>query len=128
MLTALDQMPGGSVNPQQVVPHLTARDKGLRDAALWLVSRHGEWGEALTEHLRKSLGAASFSETQQLELTGLLTRFAGTSSVQKLLPGRSRATSRSCRVRRHWRDGSVGDQADALRMGHRPDCHPVEFE
>lgn len=85
VLTALDQMPGGSVNPQQVVPHLTSRDKGLRDAALWLVSRHGEWGEALTEHLRKSLGAASFSETQQLELTGLLTRFAGTSSVQKLL-------------------------------------------
>lgn len=85
VLTALDQMPGGSVNPQLVVPHLTSRDKGLRDAALWLVSRHGEWGEALTEHLRKSLGAASFSETQQLELTGLLTRFAGTSSVQKLL-------------------------------------------
>lgn len=85
VLIALDQMPGGSVRPQQVVPHLTATDRGLRDAALWLVSRHGEWGDSLTEHLRNSLDTASFSESQQQELTGLLTRFAGTSSVQKLL-------------------------------------------
>ncbi len=85
VLTALDQMPGGSVNPQLVVPHLTSRDKGLRDTALWLVSRHGEWGDSLTEHLRNSLDTASFSESLQQELTGLLTRFAGSSSVQKLL-------------------------------------------
>lgn len=84
-LIALDQMPGGKVSPEQVIPHLTSSDKGLREAALWLVTRHTEWGEALTDHLRKSLDVASLSDAQQEELTGLLTRFVGTASVQKLL-------------------------------------------
>ena len=44
-MIANDQMPGGQLDPQSVVPWLTSKEPELKQTALWLVGRHSEWGE-----------------------------------------------------------------------------------
>ncbi len=84
-LIALDQMPGGGLKPEQVVPLLTSENALLRETALWLVSRHGEWGDALGDYLRTQLARDGFREKEQRELKALLAQFAATPAVQQLL-------------------------------------------
>ena len=90
-LMALDQMPGGKLTPEQVVPLLTAEEAALRQTSLWLVGRHPEWGDALTQYLRDQLDRDSFREVEQSDLRGLLAQFAGTASVQQLLASHIKA-------------------------------------
>ena len=55
-MIALDQMPGGQLDPQKVVAELGAADSRIQDAAWWIVSRHPqEWGGLLADQLRKNL-------------------------------------------------------------------------
>jgi len=42
-LIALDQMDGGDLKASEVLRFLTASDKRLRDAAIWIYRRHPEW-------------------------------------------------------------------------------------
>jgi len=88
---ALDQMPGGGVTPQQIVPLLSSNDAALKETALWLVNRHGDWGDALTDYLREQLAHDGFREQEQQDLTSLLAQFAGTSGVQQLLASHIKA-------------------------------------
>ncbi len=90
-MIALDQMPGGGVTPQQIVPLLTEDAPTLRETALWLVARHGEWGDALADHLREQLARDGFREKEQQDLKSLLARFAGTPSVQQLMASHVKA-------------------------------------
>ncbi len=85
-MIALDQMPGGGLKPDQVVPLLSSNDPTLRETALWLVARHGDWGDALADFLRGQLNRdGGFREKEQEELRTLLARFAGTPGVQQLM-------------------------------------------
>lgn len=61
-LVALDQMPGGGVRSQEVIPFLNASDATLRDAAQWLVTRHPEWGAELSAWFREQLAALNAVE------------------------------------------------------------------
>jgi len=94
-LIALDQMPGGQLTPKQVVPLLTSEDAALRQTSLWLVGRHPEWGDALTQYLRDQLNRGSFREVEQSDLRSLLSQFAGTASVQQLLASHVKAGAAS---------------------------------
>lgn len=84
-MIALDQMPGGGLTPDWVVPLLASTDTALRDTALWLVNRHSEWGEALGAYLEQQLARNEWTETEQQSVEALLARFASTPSVQALL-------------------------------------------
>lgn len=84
-LIALDQMPGGGLTPDQVVPLLASTDNSLRDTALWLVNRHPEWGESLGAYLDQQLARQEWTEAEQQNLEALIARFASTPSVQALL-------------------------------------------
>ncbi len=84
-MIALDQMPGGGLKSGQVVPLLTADDLTLRETALWLVTRHTEWGDAVADHLREQLQRWGLREQEQQDLKSLLARFAATPSVQQLM-------------------------------------------
>ncbi len=90
---ANDQMPGGSINPQAVVPWLTSKEPLLRETASWLVSRHADWGDALAGYLSKRLGLETLSEQERAELTAQLAQFAGNSAIQELLATQVRADS-----------------------------------
>ncbi|WP_010583285.1 PVC-type heme-binding CxxCH protein [Schlesneria paludicola] len=82
---ANDQMPGGKVDPQQVVPWLTSKEPLLKETALWLVGRHADWGDALAGYLRFRLQSPGLSEDEQLELVRQLAQFAGDASIQQLI-------------------------------------------
>ena len=84
---ANDQRPGGTVDPQQVVPWLTSKEPLLRETGLWLVGRHAEWGDALANYLRQRLVAAVLTDQERAELVEQLAQFAGNAAIQELLSG-----------------------------------------
>ncbi|MEI8380102.1 MAG: PVC-type heme-binding CxxCH protein [Planctomycetota bacterium] len=89
-MVALDQMPGGRVEPTLVVGLLSSPDSSLRETALWLVGRHPEWGDALAGYLRQELARSKVSAENSEDLIKLLARFSGTSSVQELIASQLR--------------------------------------
>jgi putative membrane-bound dehydrogenase-like protein len=89
-LIALDQMPGSHVEPGQVIPSLDSNDRTLREASRWLVARHPEWGDQLSEWFRQELAALTPTtdvgdDRQASELERLLVRFSVHPSIQDLL-------------------------------------------
>jgi putative heme-binding domain-containing protein len=80
-LTALDQMDGGTLRSEQVIPLLTDPNESLRQAAANVVSRRPEWGAAMRDFLETRLASGA----QLSEAEGLLARFAGDKAVQELI-------------------------------------------
>lgn len=87
-MIALDQMPGGKLDSVTVVGLLSSAEPTLKQTALWLIERHPEWGEAVTGYLQSKLDRNDLPLHEQDELTSLLARFAGASTVQELLANR----------------------------------------
>ena len=89
-LIALDQMPGGGIKSADVIPHLGASDATLRQAALWVVGQHPEWGGELAAKfngLIRSLPNTS-QQTRPASydaLEQMLVTFAVHPAVQQLL-------------------------------------------
>ena len=83
-MLALDQMEGGGLAPNKVIPLLSSSDPVLRDTASWLVGRHVEWGGALSGHFRTRLAGVKRG-TENTELAGELARFAADPEIQNLL-------------------------------------------
>lgn len=88
VLIALDQMPHSQLAPDQVVSLLSSNSPALQAAALWLVGRHPEWGDAITSHLQTQLARNDLNAEELLELRELLVGFAQSPSVQQLLAHR----------------------------------------
>lgn len=90
-LIAVDQMQGGRIEPQQVIPLLNASDDGLRQAARWLVSRHTEWGGELSEWFRQQLAGLPQGSKQDGDSTAsegleqMLVEFAVHPAIQQLI-------------------------------------------
>ena len=84
-LIALDQMEGGGLSAEQVIPQLASSDSDLRRAAAWIAGHHSEWGTALAENFKSRLSDGRDAETERTELERQLGRFARTGSVQQLL-------------------------------------------
>src|SRR5262249_30864566 len=87
-LIALDQMPGGGLDPQMVAGWLGSPEPVVRETAVWIVGRHPEWGDALAGYLRSrldALGVASLTAQQGVELRDQLVLFSRSTPVQKLL-------------------------------------------
>lgn len=101
-LIALDQMPGGGLKSEQVVPLLASKNNVDLDTANWLLKHHSEWGDDLagwlTEQFSRLPKDADAQEFDVLE--SQLATFTGTPSIQQLLakaagqPGKSLAARR----------------------------------
>jgi putative membrane-bound dehydrogenase-like protein len=91
-LVALDQMEGGGLEAEAVVPHLLSSDAALKEAASWIVGRHPDWGGALAGFLRDRLGARELSPAERQELAGLLARMSRATAVQALIVEKLRDT------------------------------------
>jgi putative membrane-bound dehydrogenase-like protein len=84
-MIALDQMEHGDLAPRAVIPLLSSDDTLLRDAASWLVTRHVEWGGALSGHFRTRLASPSLDKHATVALERELARFAADGAIQVLL-------------------------------------------
>lgn len=84
-LIALDQMEGGGLRPETVAPWLNSKDPVLRQAASWVVSRHGDWGGALAGFLRDRLALKNLNNSDRSELQRQLAQLSGNPAIQDLL-------------------------------------------
>src|SRR5690606_36060225 len=84
-LIALDQMEDGVLKPEQVAPFLLSGHAALKEAAVWIVSRHPEWGDALAGFFREAIAKKNISTNEQTELQHQLSKLASNSTIQKLL-------------------------------------------
>jgi putative membrane-bound dehydrogenase-like protein len=87
-LVALDQMEGSKLTPDIVAAELHAKDPALREVAVWIASRHPDWGNALAGYLRGRLDTSAMTAADREELTGQLARFAPSTGVQAMLATR----------------------------------------
>ncbi|MBI1900893.1 MAG: HEAT repeat domain-containing protein [Planctomycetia bacterium] len=85
-MIALDQMPGGKLDPGEVVADLTSPDAPLRETAAWIVMRHPDWGPELAGFFRTRLAdSRNATDGEREELSRPLARLARSSAVQELL-------------------------------------------
>jgi putative heme-binding domain-containing protein len=90
-LLALDQMPGGVIGADDVIPFLGSSDDASRQAALWVAAQHVEWGGALSDWFRQQLAALAETsppapeEEDDHPLARMLTQFATNAAIQELL-------------------------------------------
>ncbi len=89
-MLALDQMEGGGLPSGDVVPLLSSSDHVLRDTASWLVSRHVEWGGALSGYFRTRLGAIK-SVSHDSAVADEMARFSTDPAIQDLLAQTARS-------------------------------------
>jgi putative membrane-bound dehydrogenase-like protein len=82
-LAALDQL-GEKLDPKVVAAAMKSPDPALSETALWIATRHPEWGAALTDGLRQMMAAAKTSEARD-QAADRLARLARHESVQRLL-------------------------------------------
>src|SRR5207248_11146895 len=94
-LIALDQMDGGKLDVKTVAAELNSTDAGLKEAAVWIVGRHPEWGADLADYLRGRLTTKGLTAPEREELVGMLARFSGTPAVRELLVGAVRETMKA---------------------------------
>jgi putative heme-binding domain-containing protein len=84
-LMALDQMNGGHLKPDEVIPLLDSSDAVLRETAWWIAARHPDWGDALAGFFKARLAAPAASAAVRDDLQQQLAQFAGQGAIQQLL-------------------------------------------
>jgi putative membrane-bound dehydrogenase-like protein len=88
-LVALDQMPGGGIEPQQAIGLLSSTDERSRDTARWLVTQHSEWGSELAAWFGQRLAALpdrpQTAAAEKSDLEAMLVGFAADPAIQQLL-------------------------------------------
>lgn len=83
-LVALDQIPGGRLTADRVVPLLDSAEPATKDAAWRIAARHPEWGGALGTYFTQRL-AARGSAQQREKLRQQLAQFGSSPAIQALL-------------------------------------------
>jgi putative heme-binding domain-containing protein len=84
-LIALDQMAGGDLTREQVVPLLDAADAGLRQTALEVVARRAGWAGAVTGLLGRRLHEKDVTPARRAGLEVTLRAFLKEPAVQDLV-------------------------------------------
>ncbi len=83
-LIALDQMQGGALTPETVIPLLTGSDRLLQETAWWMAGRHPGWGGALARFFEDRLSALRPKDSSQ-DLVDKLAQLGTNASIQELL-------------------------------------------
>lgn len=84
-LMALDQMESANLDAQTVLQFLSAQEPELRNAALWILTQHPDWGGSLAGFLQGQLETPNLPEQTRAELEVQLATFAEHEAVQRLL-------------------------------------------
>jgi len=84
-LIALDQMDGGHLTPEGLIPLLDSSDPILKDTAWWIAARHAEWGGALAGFFRARLAGDDLKTAERDALQQKLAQFAANPSIQELV-------------------------------------------
>jgi putative membrane-bound dehydrogenase-like protein len=83
-LIALDQMPGGGLDPKSVASLLSSPDALLKQTASWIIGRHQDWGDALAGILHGRLHSGG-TGAESSELEHHVAQFSSSDGVRTLL-------------------------------------------
>ena len=97
-LVALDQIDGGQLKPEALIPLLTSSDPVLSQTAWWIAGRHPEWGGALASFFETRLEIGHLGGTERDTLTQKLALFASAPAIQALLARTAAAGTTATRV------------------------------
>jgi putative membrane-bound dehydrogenase-like protein len=84
-LLALDQIKGESLAAAEAAPYLMNDRAELRDAAVWVTGRHGDWGQPLAGFLQGRLAEKSSSEAQRMAVFKTMGYLTSTSEIRRLI-------------------------------------------
>jgi len=84
-MVALDQMPQGGLQPDDLIGWLDAAEPVLKQTANWVVGNHPDWGNALATFFRGRLAAKTASETDRAALQVQLASLSQSTGIQELL-------------------------------------------
>ncbi|MFV2066815.1 MAG: PVC-type heme-binding CxxCH protein [Pirellulales bacterium] len=84
-LIALDQMKGGELTRELVVPLLDTDDPELQQATLEVISRHEGWSGEIVGLINQWIASERLSEAQRKSLTGVLIAFCAEENIQTLV-------------------------------------------
>ena len=89
-LIAIDQMPGGGLKSDQVIPLLASNRDIDQDTANWLLKQHPEWGDDLAGWFTRQFEQLPTTRTkpggaQVARLESQLSLFTGSPVIQELL-------------------------------------------
>jgi len=81
-MIALDQMPGGELDPKQVITELDSPDTRMRETAWWIVSRHPRlWGGKLAAWLGYRVNDAQLNDEERQAFVTRLSQVAKSSEL-----------------------------------------------
>jgi putative membrane-bound dehydrogenase-like protein len=98
-LIALDQMDGGGLKAETVVPMLDSSDPVMNETAWWIAGHHPEWGAALAGFFQKHLTDMNLTDAARDDLQQKLVQFGENAAIQELLAAMAeRATAKMDRL------------------------------
>ena len=129
-MIALDQMPGGGLDPALVVAELNSADSEMQSTAWWLVSRHPrEWGAQIAAALQSRVADQKLTAADRQHLIGRLSQVArapelsrwivdeltraGASSETQMLLLRAMAEAGGSEADARWVEALLGLLADS---------------
>ena len=84
-LIALDQMEGGGLTADGLLPLFDSPDPVLKTTAWWVAGHHPEWGSAVAGFLRKRLTSGPLTSAERQELEERLSQFGDNPAIQEML-------------------------------------------
>jgi putative membrane-bound dehydrogenase-like protein len=84
-LIALDQMDGSPLQQEQAVALAGAKEKEVRDAALFVVAHHPDWAGGVLRHIELRIRDANFRDTEAEPVRDALRAFMEDPGAQKLV-------------------------------------------
>jgi len=90
-LIALDQMDGGNLAREQVVPLVGTTDAALQKAVFSVIAKHPDWGGSVAGLLREWAASPTLDETGREALREAVRAFATNTEIQDLVAGSLRA-------------------------------------
>jgi len=84
-LIALDQMDASTLQREHIAPMLSAADKDLRSAALWVVSHHPDWAGEVLRYLGERFRDPAALPAEMDSARQALISFTGNTAAQDLI-------------------------------------------
>jgi putative heme-binding domain-containing protein len=81
-MIALDQMRGGDLTADEIIPLLAADDAAVRQEAMTIVTTRPQWASQVAQQLRAALAKPQLAEQEQRGLRGMIIAFVADAGVQ----------------------------------------------
>jgi putative heme-binding domain-containing protein len=84
-LIALDQMDQTTLTAEKISPYLTSGDSLIQSTAVWVLSHHPEWADAMVNYVESRMRKPVLSSNDENQLGEILVSFGGNPVMQNYM-------------------------------------------